>query len=173
MQDQKASAPQIVDLDRDRQRASSSVLLTPRSVASLPPSSHSPLPDVPLVEQKRPSLRAQRPSPASNLNPITAPSPPSPNQVDSPIASSSSSDSSPSQASSSCRRDPGFAADSVYKGLRPKSSYHQSLLNLREELHKPSDSGVYHFCAAPVGIPYRALMFFAIALPRVATIAAS
>jgi hypothetical protein len=35
--------------------------------------------------------------------------------------------------------------------LRPKSSYHQSLLNLREELHKPSDSGVYHCCAPQVG----------------------
>jgi len=148
MQDQQTSAPQIVDLDRGHQRASS--VLTPQSVANLPLSSPSPLPDVPLVKQKRASRRA-RPSTASNLNPITAPSSPSPNPVDSPIASSSSSDSSPSQASSSCRRDPGFGTDSVYKGLRPKSSYHQSLLNLREELHKPSDSGVYHSAAPQSG----------------------
>ena len=170
MQDQQASAPQMVDLDRDRQRASSVLLTTPQSVVN-PSSYPSPLPDVPFVKQKRPSLRA-RPSTASNLNPITAPSSPSPNLVDSPIASSSSSsDSSPSQASSSSRRDPGFATDSVYKGLRPKSSYHQSLLNLREELHKPSDSGVYHSCAAPVGMPYSCADFFlAIALLRAATI---
>ena len=147
MQDQQASAPQIVDLDRDRQRLSS-VLLTPQLEANLSPSSP-PLPNAPLVTQKRASRRAKRSHIASHLNPITVPSPSSHNQLGSPIvAYSSFSDSHPHASS---RRDPDLTADSLHKGLRPKSSYHQSLLNLRDELHKPSDSGVYHSSVSPAG----------------------
>jgi hypothetical protein len=167
MQDQKASAPQIVDLDRDRQRASSSVLLTPRSVATLPPSSSSPLPDAPLAKQKRASRRAQRPS-TSNLNPITAPSSPSHSPIDSSTfasCSSSYSDSFPHHAPSSSRRDPDLTTDSLYKGLRPKSSFHQSLLNLREDLQKPSDSGVYPSLRRLSRDPYRALIFMPLPPP--------
>jgi hypothetical protein len=152
MQDQQASAPQIVDLDRDRQRLSSSVLLTPQSVANLSPSSTSsspPLPNAPLVTQKRAFSRAKRFHIASHLNPITVPSPSSPDQLGSPIVSYSSSSDSHPHASS--RRDPDLTADSLHKGLRPKSSYHQSLLNLRDELHKTSDSGVYHSKRCPSG----------------------
>lgn len=152
MQDQQASAPQIVDLDRDRQRLSS-VLLTPQSEANLSPSStssSSPLPNEPLVTQKRASRRAKRSHLASHLNPITVPPSSSPNQLGSPIvAYSSFSDSHPHASS---RRDPDLNADSLHKGLRPKSSYHQSLLNLRDELHKPSDSGVYHSSVSPAGV---------------------
>ena len=152
MQDQRASAPQIVDLDRDRQSAASasSVLLTPQSVANLSPSFFSsPLPNAPLVSQKRASRRAQRPSTTSSLNPIAPPSP-SPNQVGSPIVSCSSF--SDSQLHASSRHDSDLTTDSPHKGLRPKSSYHQSLLNLCDELPKTSDSGVYHSRAAPVAI---------------------
>jgi len=155
MQDQRASAPQIVDLDRDRQSAASasSLLLTPQSVANLSPSFFSsPLPNAPLVSQKRASRRAQRPSTTSSLNPIAPPSPPSPNQVGSPIVSSSCSSFSDSQPHASSRHDSDLTTDSPHKGLRPKSSYHQSLLNLCDELPKTSDSGVYHSRAAPVGI---------------------
>jgi len=144
MQDQQASAPQMVDLDRDRQRLSD-ILLTPQSVVNLSPSttsSSSPLPNAPLVTRKRASRRAKRSHIASHLNPITVPSPPSHNQLGSPIVSCSSFSDSHPHASS--RRDPDLTTDSLHKGLRPKSSYHQSLLNLRDELHKPSDSGVYH-----------------------------
>ncbi len=149
MQDQQASAPQIVDLDRDRQRLlSSSVPLTPQSVASST-SSSSPLPNAPLVTQKRASSRAKRFQIASHLKPITVPSPSSSNQLGSPIVSHSSSSDSHPHASS--RRDPDLTADSQHKGLRPKSSYHQSLLNLRDEVYKTSDSGVYHSSVAPAG----------------------
>jgi hypothetical protein len=145
MQDEQASAPQIVDLDRDGQRAASS----PQSVANLSlysSSSSSLIPDAPLVSEKRASRRAQRYSTASNLNPTTTPSSSSPTQVDSLIASHPPFSDSHPHASS--RRDPDLTTDSQHKGLRPKSSYHQSLLNLRDELHKPSDSGVYYSCAA-------------------------
>ena len=150
MQDQQASAPQIVDLDRDRQRLSD-ILLTPQSVVNLSPSTSSsaPLPNAPLVTQKRASRRAKHSHIASHLNPITVPSPSSHNQLGSPIVSYSSFSDSHPHASS--RRDPDLTADSLHKGLRPKSSFHQSLLNLRDELHKPSDSGVYHSSVAPVG----------------------
>jgi hypothetical protein len=154
MQDQRASAPQIVDLDRDRQRLSS-VLLTPQSEANLnlspsSTSSSSPLPNAPLVTQKRASRRAKRSHLASHLNPITVPSSSSPNQLGSPIVAYSSF--SDSQPHASSRRDPDLTPDSLHKGLRPKSSYHQSLLNLRDELHKPSDSGVYHSSVFPAGV---------------------
>src|SRR6266853_4076219 len=121
MQDQRASASQIVDLDRDRQSAASasSVLLTPQSVANLSPSFFSsPLPNAPLVSQKRASRRAQRPSTTSSLNPIAPPSPPSPNQVGSPIVSCSSF--SDSQPHASSRHDSDLTTDSLHKGLRPK-----------------------------------------------------
>jgi hypothetical protein len=151
-EDQQASAPQM-DLDRDRQqRLSTSVLLTPQSVANLSPSSttsSSPLPNAPLVTQKRASSRAKRSQIASHLKPITVPSPSSSNQLGSPIVSYSSSSDFHPHASS--RRDPDLTADSLHKGLRPKSSYHQSLLNLRDELHKTSDSGVYHSRVSPAG----------------------
>ena len=81
-----------------------------------------------------------------------------------------------SQVLLSCCYDPSFAMNSVYKGLHPKSTCHQPLLNLHKELHKPSNSGVYHSCATPVGISFCVLISFAIALlcaTMITTLAAS
>jgi hypothetical protein len=141
-------APQM-DLDRDHR---SSVLLTAQSVANLPlPSFSSPLTNAPLLTQKCAFRRAQPPSTTSDLSPITDPSFPSPNSTGSPFAFTASYPSSKPQPHAFPRRDPDSATDFVHKGLRPKSSFHQSLLNLRDELCRPSDSGAYHF-RAPVGI---------------------
>lgn len=133
---QQASAPHPVDLDRDRQL-----------VANLPLSPSPPLPNAPLVSQKRASRRAHRPPTTPNLNPITTSSP-SLNQACSPFASLGSHSSSKSHPHASSRRDPDLTTDFPHKGLRPKSSYHQSLLNLRDEPQITSDSGVYHPCAS-------------------------
>ena len=147
MQQEHPSAPQI-DLG-PAQAVSSSVLLTAQSVANLPLSTFSsPLANAPLLTQKCASRRAQSPSPTSILSPITDSSFPSSNPTSSPFASIASSKPQPHAFS---RRDPDSATDSAHKGLRPKSSYHQSLLNLRDELYRPSDSGAYHF-RAPVGL---------------------
>ncbi|KAI0249154.1 hypothetical protein BJV78DRAFT_1284185 [Lactifluus subvellereus] len=115
-----------------------------QSVANLPLPSFSH-PDAPLVNQKRASHRAQRLSTDSPLNSIAIPSS-SPQSLGSTPFEPFRSDTSLRRASS--RRDLDLAKDSPHKGLRPKSSYHQSLLNLRDELQKPSDSGVYHLCAS-------------------------
>lgn len=138
---QQTSAPQIMDLDRDRE----TTLLPTQSVANLSLSSH---PDAPLVNQKRATHRAQRPSTDSPLNSITVPSS-SPQRLGStPFEPLRSDTSSKSLRRASSRRDLDLATDSPHKGLRPKSSYHQSLLNLRDELQKTSDSGVCHFRAS-------------------------
>lgn len=152
MQQEQPSAPQLVDLDLDRQTAvSSSVLLTAQSVANLPLSSFSPpLINAPLLTQKCASRRAHPPLPTSNFSSSTDPSYPSLNPTCSPFALAASYPSSKSQPHAFSRRDPDSATDSVHKGLRPKSSYHQSLLNLRDELCRPSDSGTFHF-HAPLG----------------------
>jgi hypothetical protein len=135
MQQEHPSAPQTVDLDRDHQ---TSVLLTAQSVANLPLSSFaSPLTNAPLLTQKCASRRAQPPSPTSNLHPITDPSIPSPSP---PFAFTASYPSSKPHPHAFSRRDLDSATDSEHKGLRPKASYHQSLLNLRDELYRPSDS---------------------------------
>ena len=149
MQQEHTSAPQIVDLDPDGHTLSTSVLLTAQSVANLPLTSFpSPLTNAPLLTQKCASNRAQPPSPTFNLTPITDPTFLSPNPTAS--AASSSFPTSQLHASSSTHRVPDSAAtDSVHKGLRPKSSYHQSLLNLRDELFRPSDSGAYRTTSGP------------------------
>jgi hypothetical protein len=163
---QDPSAPQIVDLDRDLH---SSVLLTAQSVANLPlPSFPSPLTNAPLLTQKCAFRRAQPPSPTPNSSPITDPSIPPPNPTGSPFAFTASYSPSKPQPHAFSRRDPDSATDSAHKGLRPKSSFHQSLLNLRDELTRPSDSGAYHF-RAPVGIR----MLIAIALLRATFISQS
>lgn len=147
MQQEHPSAPQIVDLDRDHQ--TSSVLLTAQSVANLPLSSFaSPLTNAPLLTQKCASRQALPPSPTgptSNLPPITDLSIPSPNPIGSPFAFTASYPSSRPHPHAFSRRDLDSATDSAHEGLRPKASYHQSLLNLRDELFRPSDSGVCHF----------------------------
>lgn len=138
MQQGHPSAPQIVDLDPDRNTLSTSVLLTAQSVANLP------LTNAPLLTQKCASNRAQHPSPTFNFSPITDPTFLSPNPTASSTASSSASSASsptPQIYASSHRNPADSATDSVHKGLRPKASYHQSLLNLRDELFRPSDSG--------------------------------
>ena len=147
MQQEHPSAPQIIDLDRD-----SSVLLAAQSVANLPLSSFtSPLTNAPLLTQKCASRQALPPSPTFNLRPITDPSIPSSNPTGSPFAFTASYPSSKPHPHAFSRRDLDSATDSVHKGLRPKASYHQSLLNLRDELYRPSDSGVCHF-RAPVSV---------------------
>ena len=162
-----APAPQTVDLDRDDQ----SYLPAADSVAKFSlPSSSSPFPDAPVLSQKRVSGRAQHPPPPSNLNPnpITAPSfsLDEPDSSSAPLAPYSYSRGANPHASN--RRDPDLAADSAYKGLRPKASYHQSLLNLRDELHRPSDSGACHSCGA-VGVR----MLIIVALPPVTIVSQS
>lgn len=149
MQQDHTSAPKIVDLDpdRDSHTLSTSVILTAQSVANLPLNSFpSPLTNAPLLTQKCASSRAQPPSPTFNLSPITDPTYLSIN----PTASTASSSPTPPLHASS-HRVPDPTTDSVHKGLRPKASYHQSLLNLRDELLRPSDSGTYH-SRAPVEI---------------------
>jgi hypothetical protein len=152
MQQEHTSAPQIVDLDPDGHTLSTSVLLTAQSVANLPLTSFpSPLTNAPLLTQKCASYRAQPPSPIFNLSPITDPTFLSLN----PTASTASSSSPTSQLHASSHRVPDpAAADSVHKGLRPKASYHHSLLNLRDEIFRPSDSGAYHFRDPPWGFVY-------------------
>ncbi len=149
MQQEHPSAPQILDLDPEGHTLSSSVLLTAQSVDNLPLSSFSsPLANAPLLTQKCASQRAQPPSPTFNFSPIIDPSFSSPNPTASTVSSSP-----PLQFHASSRRVPDPATDSVHKGLRPKASYHQSLLNLRDELCRPSDSGVCH-CRASSGFVY-------------------
>jgi hypothetical protein len=144
MQQEHTSAPKIVDLDPDGHNLSTSVLLTAQSVANLPLTSFpSPLANAPLLTQKCASNRAQPPSPTFNLSPKTDPTFLSPN----PTVSTASSSSTPHQLHAPSNRVPDSATDSVHKGLRPKASYHQSLLNLRDELFRPSDSGAYRFRA--------------------------
>ena len=139
MQQGHPSAPQIVDLDPDRNTLSASVLLTAQSVANLP------LTNAPLLTQKCASNRAQHPSPTFNFSPIADPTFLSPNPTVSSTASSSASSPTSQLYASSHRIPADSATDSVHKGLRPKASYHQSLLNLRDELFRPSDSGACHF----------------------------
>ncbi|KAH8983215.1 Fph type histidine kinase [Lactarius akahatsu] len=92
------------------------VLLPTQSAANSRSSpSLSLLPNAPLVKQKRASRSAQR-SLTTSLNSI-------PNIT-----------SSPSQGSTPSATDP------PHKSLRSKSSYHQSLLDLRDELQKRSES---------------------------------
>lgn len=142
MQQEHTSAPQIVDLDP--------VLLTAQSVANLPLNSFpSPLANAPLLTQKCASSRAQPASPTFNLNPspITDPAFLSISPTASTSTASSTSPTLHPHASS--HRVPDSATDSVHKGLRPKASYHQSLLNLRDELFRPSDSGACHLVPSP------------------------
>ncbi len=118
---QQDLAPQTNDLDRARPAHAYPTVPLP-----LP---HSPLlPNAPRLKQNRASSRAQRPS----LNPI----PSLPSQASTPVASSK-------PLSGSSLRD----SDSPRKGLRPKSSYHQSLLNLRDEVQKRSESSMCHSVA--------------------------
>ena len=74
---QQASAPQIMDLDRDVQ----TVRLTPLSSPSIGDLSLFLLPDVPLVNQKRASRRTQHPSTDFPLNSITTSSSSSPQSL--------------------------------------------------------------------------------------------
>lgn len=137
---QHASAPQTNDLDRGRQAAHPTVLHT-QSVANSPRSSSSSLlPDAPLFKQKRASRSAQR-SLTPSLNSIPNLSS-SPSRGSSSVASSKS-DSSSKSPRSSFLRDSQPATDSSHKNLRPKSSYHQSLLDLRDEVIKKTESGMY------------------------------
>ena len=136
---QKASAPQTNDLDRGR-----TVLLLPTQSVLNSPRSSSLLPNAPPVKQKRASRSAQRPL-TTSLNPIPS-IPSSPSQASTPVASPKS-DSSSNSLRGSFLRDSQLATDTPHKGLRPKSSYHQSLLDLRDELQKRSDSGVCHSVA--------------------------
>ena len=133
---QQASAPQTTDLDRGRQTACPTVLPnSPRSSSSLL------LPNAPLVKQRRASRSAQR-SLNSSLHSIPNLSS-SPSRGGTPVASPKS-DSSPKSPRGSNIHDFQPAMDSPYKNLRPKSSLHQSLLDLRDELQKKTESGVYH-----------------------------
>jgi signal transduction histidine kinase len=135
---QHASAPQTNDLDRGRQAAYPTVLLPTQSVANSPRSSSSSLlPDAPLFKQKRASRSAQR-SLTPSLNSI-------PNLTSSPRRGSSSVASSKSDSSSksprgSFLRDSQPATDPPHKNLCPKSSYHQSLLDLRDEVQRKTES---------------------------------
>jgi hypothetical protein len=121
--------PQTNDLDRGRTATNS------------PRSSSSHLPNAPLVKQKRASRSAQR-SLTTSLNSIPNISS-SPSQGNTPVASPKSDSSSNSLRG----RDSQLATDPPHKGLRPKSSYHQSLLDLRDELPQRSESGVCHSVA--------------------------
>jgi hypothetical protein len=138
---QHASAPQTNDLDRGRQAAYPTVLLPTQSAANSPRSSSSSLiPDAPLFKQKRASRSAQRSlTPSLNSIPnLTSSS----SRGSSTVASSKSDSSSKSpRGSSLCDSQP--ATDSSHKHLRPKSSYHQSLLDLRDEVQKKTESGMY------------------------------
>lgn len=138
---QKASAPQTSDLDRGRQTVQ--VLLPTQSVPNSPRSSSSPsiLPNAPLVKQKRASRSAQR-SLITSLNPITNIA----SQGSTPVASPKS-DSSSDSLREPLLHDSQSTADPPHKSLRPKSSYHQSLLDLQDVLQKRSDSGVCHSVA--------------------------
>lgn len=136
---QHASAPQTNDLDRGRQLAHPTVLHT-QSVANSPRSSSSLLPDAPLFKQKRASRSAQR-SLTPSLNSIPNLSS-SPSRGSSSVASSKS-DSSSKSPRSSFLRDSQPATDSSHKNLRSKSSHHQSLLDLRDEVLKKTESGMY------------------------------
>ena len=148
MQQEHPAAPQILDLDPDGHALSTSVLLTAQSVANLPLNSFSsPLANAPLLTQKCASNRAQAPSPTFNLSPIADPDYLSLN----PTASTASSTSPTLHLHAPSHRVPDSATDSVYKGLRPKASYHQSLLNLRDEIFRPSDSGACHTSEPRVG----------------------
>lgn len=139
---QQASAPQTIDLDRGRQTAFPTVLLPTQSVANSPRSSSSPLlPNAPPAKPKRASRSAQR-SLITSLNSITNLSS-SPSRSSTPVASPKFDFSSKSPRGSFLR-DSQPPTDSPHKGLRPKSSHHQSLLDLRDELQKKTESGVYH-----------------------------
>src|SRR6266702_55195 len=144
MHAQQASAPQTNDLDRGRQAAYPTVLFPTQSVANSPRSRSSLLPNAPLVKQKRASRSAQR-SLTTSLNSIPNISS-SPSRGSTPVASPKS-DSSSKSPRGSFLRDSQLATDSPHKTLRPKSSHHQSLLDLRDELQKRSESGVYHSVA--------------------------
>ena len=159
MQQDHTSTPQIVDLDpadRDGHTLSTSVLLTAQSVANLPLNTFpSPFTNAPLLAQKCASNRAQPPSPTFNLIPIT----------DLSTASTASSSSTPQLLHASSHRvpDSNSTTDSLYKGLRPKASYHQSLLNLRDELFRPSDSGAFPLPSPPrVPVEIRILIIIAV-----------
>ncbi|KAI9512992.1 Fph type histidine kinase [Russula earlei] len=109
----------------------SSVGLAARPVPVLP------LPHAPLPLLERVSVRAQHPPPPSDLNQITIHT--SSTLNDPSLAPHLHSKPHPHSYASS-RRDFDLATDPPHKGLRPKSSYHQSLLNLRDELHRTTDS---------------------------------
>jgi hypothetical protein len=132
---QQASAPQTTDLDRGRQTACPTVLPNP------PRSSSSLLPNAPLVKQRRASRSAQR-SLNTSLHSIPSLSS-SLSRGSTPVASPKS-DSSPKSPRGSNIRDSQPSMDPPYKSLRPKSSLHQSLLDLPDELQKKTESGVYH-----------------------------
>ena len=133
---QQASAPQTTDLDRGRQTACPTVL--PNSLRS----SSSLLPNAPLVKQRRASRSAQR-SLITSLNSITNLSS-SPSRGSTPVASPKS-DSSSKSSRGSFLRDSQPHTDSPHKSSRPKSSHHQSLSDLRDELQQKTESGVYQF----------------------------
>ena len=140
---QQASAPQTIDLDRGRQTAFPTVLLPTQSVANSPRSSSSPLlPNVPRVKPKRASRSAQR-SLITSLNSITNLSS-SLGRGSTPVASTKS-DSSSKSPRGSFLRDSQPHTDSPHKSSRPKSSHHQSLLDLRDELQQKTEFGVYQF----------------------------
>ncbi|KAH9029846.1 Fph type histidine kinase [Lactarius pseudohatsudake] len=124
--------------NRGRQTVFPTVLLPTQSAANSRSSpSLSLLPNAPLVKQKRASRSAQR-SLTTSLNSIPNITS-SPSQGNTPVASPKS-DSSSKSLRGSFLRDSQSATDPPHKGLRSKSSYHQSLLDLRDELQKRSES---------------------------------
>ncbi|KAH9057814.1 Fph type histidine kinase [Lactarius vividus] len=126
------------DLDRGRQTAFPTALLPTQSVDNSRSSpSPSLLPNAPLVKQKRASRSAQRSLTTSlhSIQNIIS----SPSQGSTPVASPKS-DSSSKSIRGTFLRDSQSATDPSHKSLRSKSSYHQSLLDLRDELQKRSES---------------------------------